>query len=211
LSTKENLKAARKSLKEIREDLVKAHNFSNYELEELYYAFNPVAACLNARFYTYAAMPGLNLGQASHSIRDSQTAFSYFIEAAGIKEDKNFNEALNDEDPFEAFFASSYTLPAFETVNKLVRQAAEAAIAVMASEAADTLRKNAISPPPSGDLKEAAWASVKGAVTKAALASVCHIAVGALNKELTDEFRRLCRLDGRYGETEATDNKGNNL
>jgi hypothetical protein len=211
LASKDSLNAARKSLKTTYQDVCKDSEITDFILEELYYALNPVATCVNAEWFKYTANRELNSGQVSCIIRDSAEAFSYFIKDAVTKENKDMNAAMYANDPSEGFFKAFYSLPALETVNEAVHKASEAAVEGMARDSIRIFEENAVNSPPLTAVKDAAQNAVWDSLCNAAVKGVRQIILEALIDELTVEFRRLCRLEDEYGEVDRMRRRSDNL
>jgi len=125
----------------------------------------------------------------------------WFLKNVLCVEDASANAALEATDPIQAFFSASYSIPALRRLQKTVAVLSREAIRALADDAAATLAAYRIRVPKREALEEAAFSAVWNAIGKGTIGYLTHIARDAAIADLTAEFRRLCRLEGEYGET----------
>jgi len=199
-ATSEELHAAGIEFKEFFKALLKDPGVGNYLLEELYDSLNTVAACVDLCAFTYRREK-FKPDRVSCIFHDAARSMKWFFNTVLCVEDASANTALAAADPVQAFFSASYSIPAFRRLEKTVAALSREAVRTLADDAAATLDANRIRVPKREALEDAAVGAIWNAICKGSIGYLTHIARDAAIEDLMAEFRRLCRLEGEYGET----------
>ena len=199
-ATPEELHAAGIEFKEFFKALLKYPGLSNYLLEELYDSLNTVAACVDLSAHTYRREK-FKPDRVACLFYDAARSMRWFLKTVLSVEDASANAALEATDPAQAFFSASYSIPAFRRLEKKVEVLSREAVRTLADDAAATLSANRIRVPKREALEDAASGAIWNAICKGSIKYLTGIAWDAAIEDLMAEFRRLCRLEGEYGET----------
>ena len=176
---------------------------SQGQLEELYYSLNAVAVCVDLRPHTYGRKKFKNAYLGGIVVEAAQ-ALAYFLQAVLSVEDTEANAALEKKDPMEALFTSFRSIPALGNLYETVAAIAGESARALADDAAERLGAKNIRVPKREALEHAAFSAIYNAICRGAMDHLRTIAHEAVEEDLTAEFRRLCRLEGEYGETAGT-------
>jgi hypothetical protein len=199
-ATPEELLAAGTEFKEFFKALLKDPGVGNYLMEELYDSLNTVAACVDLSPHTYRREK-FKPDRVAGSFYDAARSMRWFLKNVLCVEDASANAALEATDPVQAVFSASYSIPALRRFGKTVAALSREAVRTLADDAAATLAANSIRVPRREALEDAAVGAIWNAICKGSIRHLTHIGWDAAIEDLTAEFRRLCRLEGEYGET----------
>jgi hypothetical protein len=200
----EDLTQAGASVKDVHKELRKDNSVTLGILEELYESLNAVAYCVGVQTFTFTESVNFEPGATYGVFWTALKAAGYFITNIICNENQSKNAKLNVENPIKTVLKKYYTFPVLDAVDETLMNALckVDAIEVIADEALRALSENKVSAPDLETIKDIALYAIHQIIFRSVSDSIKNSVRDAVQEDLTDEFRRLCRLEGPYGEVD---------